>query len=235
MKPIEYELCEDAYIDCRKVGIEQQEVLQVDNYLRGALALKDYAIQKNEFAQADSFYPGIRMQAPQEYTFSLIKNLGFFMENFFQLEVRQIKAAVSKFSIATTPPQNLDLLQRIPHFDAPSRKGLAVVHYLQSHPGMGTALYRHKSTNFEYIDEQRYAGYMASIQDSYPTEDTYPEGYINGSSDQFEEIMSFDALFNRLIMYRGTSLHSGKIGKDYNFDPSPDTGRLTLTSFFEFR
>jgi hypothetical protein len=100
---------------------------------------------------------------------------------------------------------------------------------------MGTSLYRHIPTNFEYVDEQRYTSYTAKIQERFPTEDKYPEGYINGSTDQFEEILSVDAVFNRLLMYRGTSLHSGKIGKDYNFDPSPATGRLTLTSFFEFK
>ena len=157
------------------------------------------------------------------------------MEQFFHLEVRQIKSAVSKFSIITNRQNDLDLLQRIPHFDSPSRKGLAVVHYLQSLPNMGTSLYRHKPTNFEYVDEQRYSSYMMKIEERFPTKNEYPEGYINGSTDQFEEIASIDAIFNRLLMYRGTSLHSGKIGKDYNFDPNPATGRLTLTSFFEFK
>ena len=235
MESIEYGLCEDANIECYRVGNEQQEVLLVDNFLKGALTLKEYAIQKNDFARADSFYPGVRMQVPQEYTIALVKNLGFFMEQFFQLEVRQIKTAVSKFSIVTNSPDSLDLLQRIPHFDSPSRKGLAVIHYLQSIPSMGTALYCHKPTSFEYVDEQRYANYMANIEERFPTADKYPKGYINGSTDQFEEVASFDAIFNRLLMYRGTSLHSGKIGKDYNFDPSPATGRLTLTSFFEFK
>lgn len=235
MGPTVYELCEDANIECHRVGNEQQEVLVVDDFLKGALALKQSAVNENDFAQADSFYPGIRMRVPQEYTFSIVKNLGFFMEHFFQLEVRQIKSAVSKFSIITTRPDNLDLLQRIPHFDSPSRKGLAVVHYLQSVPSMGTALYRHKPTNFEYVDEQRYPSFMASIQQRFPSEDKYPLGYITGTTDQFEEVVSFDAVFNRLLMYRGTSLHSGKIDKDYNFDPSPATGRLTITSFFEFK
>jgi hypothetical protein len=199
------------------------------------MALKEHAVRQNEFARADSFYPGVRMQVPQEYTIALVKNLGFFMEQLFHLEVRTIKSAVTKFSIVTAPPDNLDLLQRIPHFDSPSRKGLAVVHYLQSMPGMGTSLYRHRPTNFEYVDEQRYPGYMASIRERYPSEDKYPKGYIYGSTDQFEELMSVDAIFNRLVMYRGASLHSGQIGKDYSFDPNPATGRLTLTSFFEFK
>lgn len=235
MEPIEYELCEDANIECYRVGIEQQEVLVVDDFLKGAIALKERAVHENNFARADSFYPGVRMQVPQEYTIAIVKNLGFFMEQFFHLEVRKIKSAVSKFSIVTARPDDLDLLQRIPHFDSPSRKGLAVVHYLQSIPNMGTALYRHKPSGFEYVDEERYSGYMAQIKERFPTKDKYPEGYINGTTDQFEEVASFDAVFNRLLMYRGTSLHSGKIGKEYSFDPSPATGRLTLTSFFEFK
>jgi len=180
MEPIVYELCEDANIECYRVGNEQQEVLLVDNFLKGASTLKEYAIQKNEFARADSFYPGVRMEVPQQYTIALVKNLGFFMEQFFQLEVRQIKSAVSKFSIVTTSPDDLNLLQRIPHFDSPSRKGLAVIHYLQSIPSMGTSLYRHTPTNFEYVDEQRYSSYMAKIEERFSTEDKYPEGYING-------------------------------------------------------
>lgn len=234
MEPIVYELCEDASIDCCRIGNEQQEVLVVDGFLKGAAALKERAISEGKFARADSFYPGVRMQVPHQYTFAIVKALGFFMEQFFHLEVRNIKNAVSKFSIITTRPNDLDLLQRIPHFDSPSRKGLAVVHYLQSVPGMGTSLYRHKPTGFEYVDEQRYSQYMKVIEQRYPTKSEYPEGYISGSTDHFEEVVSFDAVFNRLIMYRGASLHSGKIGKDYNFDPSPATGRLTLTSFFEF-
>lgn len=235
MESIAYQLCEEANIECYKVGNEQQEVLLVNNYLKGALALKEHAVRASSFARADSFYPGVRMQIPQEYTMALVKNFGFFMEQFFHMEVRNIKKAVSTFSIVTTRPDNLDLLQRIPHFDSPSRKGLAVVHYLQSAPGMGTSLYRHRSTGYEYVDDHRYASYIEKIQSRFPTEDTYPDGYINGSTDEFEEIASFEAVFNRLLMYRGTSLHSGKIGPDYDFDPSPATGRLTVTSFFEFK
>lgn len=235
MGPIVYELCEDANIDCFRVGNEQQEVLVVDDFLKGAMALKERAIHENNFARADSFYPGVRMQVPQEYTLAIVKNLGFFMQQFFHLNPRKIKRAVSRFSIVTTRPDDLDLSQRIPHFDSPSRNGLAVVHYLQSIPGMGTSLYRHKPTGFEYVDEHRYSQYMENILQRYPTESDYPQGYINGSTDHFEEVVSFDALFNRLLMYRGASLHSGKIGENYNFDPSPATGRLTLTSFLEFK
>lgn len=234
MEPIAYELRKDAKIECSKVGNEQQEVLVVDDFLKGAASLKRAAVDGNSFSCADSFYPGIRMQVPHEYTIAIVRNLGYFMEKFFNLEVRKIKSATSRFSIVTTPPHSLDLLQRIPHFDAPSRKGLAVLYYLQSVPSMGTALYRHKPTGFEYVDDQRYSHYMEHVNKRYPSESDYPEGYINGSTDQFEEVASYDAVFNRLLMYRGTSLHSGKIGKDYSFDPNPATGRLTVTSFFEF-
>lgn len=115
MEPTVFELCQNANIECYRVGNEQQEVLLVDDYLQGASTLKDQAIQQNGFARADSFYPGVRMQVPLEYTLALVKNLGFFMEQFFHLEVRQIKSAVSTFSIVTTRPHELDLLQRIPH------------------------------------------------------------------------------------------------------------------------
>ena len=45
MEPTVYDICEDANIECFRAGNEQQEILVVDNYLKGVLALKERAIQ----------------------------------------------------------------------------------------------------------------------------------------------------------------------------------------------
>jgi len=229
-----FEICDDLRFECMQVGAEQEPLLLVDSFMKGANELRNYAVENNNFTKADSYYPGVRLPIPMAYTIALAKNLGPVINNFFGLNLKSIKTAVSRFSIVTTPAENLDLLQRIPHIDSPSKNGLAVVHYLKDAPDSGTSLYRHRATGFEYVDGSRYETYMNHIKNYYANPAHTPSGYMCGSNNEFEEIMSFEAKFNRLIMYRGTSLHSGIIRPEYNFDPNPQTGRLTITSFYEF-
>ena len=73
--------------------------------------------------------------------------------------------------------------------------------------------------------------YEEAINKEFPSSSTISRGYINDCSAEFEQLLVQDAQFNRLLMYRGSSLHSGCIGHDYTYVPDPATGRLTLTSF----
>jgi hypothetical protein len=169
------------------------------------------------------------------YTMAIAKNFQDYIERVFGLHLSKVKKAASRYSIVTASPESLDLRQRIPHFDAPSRSSLAMIHYLCDGDDSGTALYRHKASSFEYVDEKRNAQYLENIDRQFANPLDYPEGYVCGDTDCFEMIQSFPAVYNRMLMYRGSSLHSGIIQPDYNFDPSPQTGRLTITTFFEFR
>jgi hypothetical protein len=229
-----YALCKDINYEYVKVGNDQQELVRVDNYMQGADALLEDAISRNNFAVADSFYPGLRMDITDAYIIQLVRNFQHVIQDFFKLDLRRIKKAVSKYSIVTFSPENLKLMQRIPHFDAPTRNSLAVIHYLSDAPNSGTSLYRHRKTGFEYIDQLRIENYTQNLQQQFDDPSKYPSGYIHESNETFEEIASHNAVYNRLLMYRGSSLHSGIIKPDYNFDPSPETGRLTVTSFIEF-
>jgi hypothetical protein len=229
-----YALCKDIDYEYLKVGNDQQELVRVDNYMQGAGALLEDAISRNNFAVADSFYPGLRMDITDAYIIQLVRNLQHVIQDFFKLDLRKIKKAVSKYSIVTFSPENLKLMQRIPHFDAPTRNSLAVIHYLSDAPNSGTSLYRHRKTGFEYIDQLRIENYTQNLQQQFDDPSKHPSGYIHESNETYEEIASHNAVYNRLLMYRGSSLHSGIIKPDYNFDPSPETGRLTVTSFIEF-
>lgn len=200
--------------------------------MSGAGLLKQYAVEHNKFSPADNYYPGIRMPVPLIYTAALAKNLRHYIESVFGIDPRNAKKAVSSFSIVTCPPQKLSLLQRIPHFDAASRKGLASVHYLADDDTSGTAFYRHRKLGYEYVDADRHDAYMQCVRKQF--NEKIPPGYIRGSTDEYEMIAAFPAKYNRLVLYRGSSLHSGIIPETYTFDSSPATGRLTITSFFEF-
>jgi len=229
-----YALCKNLQYECLKVGTDQQELVRVDSYMQGADTLRQDAIARNSFAVADSYYPGVRMAISDAYIVELVRNFQGLIRDFFALDLRRIKKAVSKYSIVTFKPQDLNLMQCIPHFDAPSRESLAVIHYLCDAPDSGTALYRHRETGYEYIDEGRSEKYVGSIQQRFNDPALHPSGYMCGSTEDYEEIASFKAVYNRLVMYRGSSLHSGIIRPDYNFDCSPETGRLTVASFIEF-
>lgn len=222
----------DAKIDSYRIGNEGEPLMKVESFMSGAELLKQYALERNQFTPGDNYYPGIRMPVPLIYTAALAKNLRHHIENLFGVDPRDAKKAVSLFSIVTCPPQKLSLLQRIPHFDAASKKGLAAIHYLADDDTSGTAFYRHRKLGYEYIDVDRYDTYMQCIKTQF--DGKMPPGYICGSTGEYEMIASFPAKYNRLLMYRGSSLHSGIIPETYTLDPSPATGRLTITSFFEF-
>jgi hypothetical protein len=229
-----YMPCQDLDYEFLKVGADQQELVRVDSYIQGVDALRQHAIAGNSFAVADSFYPGVRMAISDTYIISLVRNFQAVIRDFFGLDLRTIKSAASKYSIVTFKPDKLQLRQRIPHFDAPSRNSLAVIHYLSDAPDSGTAFYRHNATGYEYIDGSRLGKYEGSIEARFQDPAHQPSSYICGDTEDYSQIASFKAVKNRLLMYRGSNLHSGMIRPDYNFDPSPETGRLTVTSFIEF-
>lgn len=229
-----YSLCKNMQSECLRIGADQQELMRVDSYIQGADALRQEAIAGNNFAVADSFYPGVRMAIADAYIVALVRNFQGVIRDFFKLDLRAIKSAVSTYSIVTSKPEDLKLMQRIPHFDAPSRDSLAVIHYLCDAPDSGTGFYHHGETGYDYIDQDRLANYEQSIVKRFQDPTRQPSGYVCGDTQDYSKIESFGAVHNRLLMYRGSSLHSGVIGPDYNFDPSPETGRLTVTSFIEF-
>ncbi|EAS48116.1 hypothetical protein GB2207_09906 [marine gamma proteobacterium HTCC2207] len=229
-----YAPCDTMQYECVKFGADQQELVRVDSYIQGADALKQDAIRRNSFAVADSFYPGVRMAISDAYIVGLVRNFQGLIRDFFNLDLRKIKSAASKYSIVTSKPEDLKLMQRMPHFDAPSRDSLAVIHYLCDAADSGTAFYHHGETGYDYIDRSRLGNYEASIVNRLQDPARQPSGYICGSTKDYSQITSYGAAYNRLLMYRGSSLHSGIIGPNYNFDPSPETGRLTVTSFIEF-
>ncbi|HEV8329874.1 MAG TPA: DUF6445 family protein [Steroidobacteraceae bacterium] len=59
-------------------------------------------------------------------------------------------------------------------------------------------------------------------------------GYIDGSTDLFEQIAKQDGVCNRMLVYRRNSLHSGCIEARFVPDPNPSTGRLSINSFIDW-
>ena len=212
------------------VGNEKQPVIIVDNYLHNAEVLINYCEKNLSFVSAGSFYPGVRMPVPALYGKAMFRYLGELIFKVFSVRAQDIRSGRSLYSMVITPPSELKVAQRLPHCDSADMSDLACVHYLcDSHHG-GTSLYRHKSTGYEYINQARKDNYVQTLERDLAATDA-PMTYMNGSNDFFEQIASYEAKFNRMVMYRSTSLHSGNIPPDFKFDPNPRTGRLTLNTF----
>ncbi len=214
-----------------RIGKEQSPLLVIDNFVEQASHLVEIA-GKLKFEANSNFYPGIRAQAPIEYQHLILEKLQDTLSNFFQLKTNRLKFTISHYSIVTTEPRELHLLQRIPHFDSLDNKGLAAVHYLFRANLGGTSFYRHRDTMFETIDESRRVQYFESMKKN-GNRNMPPEEYINGDTPLYERIWQQQGIFNRIIIYRRNILHSGSISKNFKPNANPLTGRLSINSFID--
>lgn len=212
------------------VGNEKEPILIIDQFLENAAGLIDFAEAQGQFAVADAYYPGIRSPAPAYYIEAMYTHLRTMITSVFGLREDWVTGVKSEFSLVVTPPNALRPVQRVPHFDSNNRRELAMVHYLCDENKGGTSLYRHKTSGYEFVDGARMPHYRQRLNAEL-SPDRIPQAYMNGSTEDFEQIASISACFNRLVVYRCTSLHSGNIAPDFTFDPSPRTGRLTLNTF----
>lgn len=222
------------------VGTEHTPVLVVDHLLAEPQQLLEAACRR-EFVANSPYYPGVRAEAPAAYRQFLLSVLEAKLIAFFQLPATRLQFSVCHFSLITTPPPQLKLLQRIPHFDTTAPHALAAVHYLFQ-PGAspqnntsGTAFYRHRNTGFECITPERELAYYRSLEseNNGPNLPKISDGYIQGSSALFEQIGAQQGVYNRIIFYPRNLLHTGIVTRHTPLSADPRIGRLTISSFID--
>ena len=81
---------------------------------------------------------------------------------------------------------------------------------------------------------RRVAHYTESVNAELRELGPPPARYVNASTAQYERIAGFEPVFNRVLIYRSMTLHSADIAEDFEFDPDPRTGRLTVNAMFNF-
>lgn len=214
-----------------RIGSEREPVVVIDNFLDQASLLVDYIAAAPAFRAARGYYPGVRAPAPASYVNALHEHLQDIVYEAFDLPRDAIRGVESDYSMVTVRPDQLKPYQRIPHFDSNNRQELAIMHYLCLPEFGGTSFYRHKATGFESVDSSRAEHYVQTVEQQAREQGLPPAAYINGDSELFERVASYDACFNRALIYRCTSLHSGNIGAGFDFNPDPRTGRLSLNTF----
>lgn len=140
----------------------------------------------------------------------------------------------ASFSLVTSRPEQLQPIQKAPHFDSPDPGVFAVLHYIRVPKGSGTAFYRHRATQIERITDSNLGRYVAAAQQELPRIAAKP-GYIDDSDQFYEQIGRVEAVPDRLVIYQGSLLHSGIIPKGMDFSSDPRTGRLTANLFLRGR
>ena len=138
------------------------------------------------------------------------------------------------YSLITTPPEDLAILQRVPHFDDLSRWYFATVHYLSSGTHGGTGIFRHRPTGFERVSNNRYDDYVASAEAHMKANGFPAAEYITATTDHYELIEELEYKPNRIVIYPGDLLHSALVQPEADIDWNPDTGRLTANLFMNF-
>lgn len=214
------------------LGREGAPLLVIDNFL----AEPERLVRKAAMAQFTSggrFYPGIRAKAPPSYEHFLATRLQPWLAEHFGFVSHALRLTMCHFSLVTTPAAQLTPMQCIPHVDSLTREGFATVHYLFKGNLGGTAFYRHRATGYESLDELRGPDYFRVLEAERAGPNRPEVKYINGDTPLFEQIARAEGVFNRLLVYRRNSLHSGAIDSSFVPDADPRTGRLSINSFIE--
>jgi hypothetical protein len=220
----------DLTIQKLTIGRELAPLLVIDNLLANAEQLVELAAGKL-FGDVVSYYPGVRAKAPLSYQQFVLEKLRGLLADYFGLRGHALRFTMCHFSLVTTPADKLAHLQRIPHFDSLLGSELAFIHYLFKRDLGGTAFYRHRRTGFEVIDQGRRAEYLRCIEEEKDGPNKPQIQYINGDTALYERVGNQQAVFNRMLVYRRNSLHSGSIPSGFVPDLNPRTGRLSINGF----
>ena len=212
-----------------RIGNEGEPLVVIDHFSGQVEKLR----AMGEAAQYDAggaAYPGIRAQADASYLDIRRELMMKVVQEVFGLR-QSIGCQVSAFSLVTLREEELSLVQRLPHYDAPDPGVIAIMHYLDGPESGGTAFYRHKATGFEAITPEREDAYEKAVADEMAALGEPPARYHYGDSDRYEMIAAVEARPDRMALYRGRLLHSGIIPDAANLSADPKAGRLTVNMF----
>ena len=210
------------------VGNERAPVLVIEDAWPSAQALVELAAQRTDYDAKSLYYPGIRSSAPPDYANAIVASLADLIRSTFDLS-GELLITDSTFSIVTTPAEKLVPFQRVPHFDSVDQNRLALLHYLCDRGG--TSFYRHRSTGLEIIRAETQEQYVRTVNAEVKALGMPPAQYVDGDTQMFERIARYEAAFNRVLIYRGSMLHSVNVSPGFVPDSNPRTGRLTANTF----
>jgi hypothetical protein len=184
--------------------------------------------------ETDSYYPGVRRMIDEAdadafaFVQDTCREAAQFIAGAFDLHSFTLLRA--SFSMVTLPPDQLNPIQRAPHYDSTDPNYLALLLYVRVPAKTGTAFFRQRSTGIERVTDDNAAGLLKTFEAEAPTTDSH-SGYIRGSNPFYEQIGAVEGVPDRLVIYQGSLLHSGIIPEDMLFSADPRVGRLTANLF----
>ncbi len=213
------------------IGTENNSVLLIDNFFSTPDILVQHACTKS-FVRNAPYYPGIRAAVPAPYLRELRQPLSQVLVEVFDYG-QGVSLQECYYSLVTTPGEDLNTVQSLPHIDGGDDNKVALLHYLcdeaQGHGG--TAFYRQRRTSFESVPNDKFPAYKAALEADVAEFGMPEAGYYFESDEKFERIAYIPAKYNRAIAYRGVNLHAVHIGPDFQFSANPAKGRLTVNTF----
>jgi hypothetical protein len=212
-----------------RIGHEQQPVIVIDGFVADPQALRARA-EALRYQPMGPYYPGLRAEVARADVASYVLPLLDLVAQVFDLAGPPGLISAG-YSIVTTPPAELNAIQRIPHIDGLEAERIALLHFLGRADQGGTAFYRHRSTGFETIDAARHPAYDAALRRDVAQHGLPPAGYIGGDTPLFACIARFAALPNRALVYRSHALHCADLPADLDLSPDPRIARLTVNTF----
>jgi hypothetical protein len=210
------------------IGNARAPVLVIENAWLDPHALIEMAAARNDYRTRSLYYPGVRSSAPPEYAHATVARLRDLLRTTFDL-AGELVITDATFSLVVTPPDKLVPFQRVPHFDSADQNRIAVLHYLSDLGG--TSFYRHRNTGIEIVTTDIQERYMRAVNAEVRTLGMPPAAYVDGDTPLFERIARYDAVLNRMLVYRGSMLHSVNVPPGFVPDANPRTGRLSLNTF----
>lgn len=235
--PYGFDLLPELSLSRELIGTEREPVLVVEGVLAAPQSLVDYAANKVAFAPAwtaTGGYPGLRAPAPLNYVNQLVRRLDPLLRQAFGLNAVKLARAECSLSMVTLPPSRLTPQQQVPHVDTVDPLQFAILHYLCGPEHGGTAFYRHRATGFETLNAERSEAYDRQRREELEN-GSLRSDYIRSDDDHYVQHARFESRFDRVIVYRSRTLHSGQIGADAALSDDPRRGRLTANIFVNYR
>jgi hypothetical protein len=229
--PAPLALSPEPNVRAERIGHEGTAVAVVDDCLaapEAAVALADSL----GYAPIGPYYPGVRAALGPDAAAAFGAALKGIIAGALSIDAARW-AGDCFFSIVTAAPANLAPIQRLPHFDGLEEARIAAVLFLASSDFGGTSFYRHRATGFETVNAARYPAYGEALKADVARHGLPPAAYIGDGAPLFDEIATFEPVFNRLLLYRGAALHCSRIRNADALNADPRKGRLTLNLFLQ--
>jgi hypothetical protein len=225
-----------AALSIHSIGAERRPLALAEDFSLEPQSLIAFAECGEPFrAMPGDFYPGVRKPAPPQYAQNFCEQYGDMLRELFSLPASSVPRVIfSALSITTTEPHHLRPVQRVPHFDTSAANQLAIIHYLCGPEHGGTSFYRHRSTGFETISQERLQHYAQTLKHEVMRQHQPLAKYMDGDDALFARIASYDARYNRALIYPSNVLHSGDIRRPSSAETPPQAARLTVSSFVRF-